>query len=79
MDKLSILRPVVSDEANQQASHICALIEDAVQHRKNYVQFTCSTTTEMHPLVHFTLVSKGYKVRETTVPNGIMRTYIITT
>lgn len=67
MDKLRSLTPVVTPEAETQASSICTLMEAAVKENKSSVTFTLSQPyTSIHPLVKHVLVGKGYKVIDVT-------------
>jgi hypothetical protein len=63
MERLLQLAPIVSDEANKQAGEIMRLIDEATAKRQSYIEYE---TYAIHPLVQHTLVSKGYKVVEST-------------
>lgn len=62
MDKLRSLDPVFSPEAEIQASEICALMGEATRTNKTYIIYAISKPRKIHPLVVFTLTSKGYSI-----------------
>ncbi len=63
MDKLQQLIPQVTQEANDQASDILNLMSTAQQQNKDHIMYTPPAQSKtLHPLVHHTLTTKGYKV-----------------
>lgn len=64
MEKLSMLQPNVSQEANQQAEAIYQLMQEAAMSSKSYVIFETEPFRKLHPLVYHTLASKGFIVEE---------------
>ena len=68
MDKLMLVQPIVSPEAEAQAASIVALMEQATEVNRSYIAFTLQHGKKMHPQVYSVLVSKGYNIRE--VPLG---------
>jgi len=77
MDKLLMLNPVISYEANAQAAELCHLIEMASRENKSNIAYQMPSSKSMHPLVNHILTSKGFLIRE---ENSFMlptKTYII--
>jgi hypothetical protein len=64
MDRLMMLNPVVSYEANAQADELCHLIEMASRENRSFIRYEMPSSKSMHPLVNHILTSKGFLIKE---------------
>lgn len=77
MEKLLMLNPVVSYEANAQASEICHLMEAASRENKQFITYNMPITKSLHPFVHHVLTSKGFVIKEEHSSILEVKTYCI--